>query len=925
MALRFAEFVDNFGQGAGTLSFGPGRVLPEMARVEVVTAEVLSPAKPVVMPHLSTDEKVIFADTIPADPSTTAVLTIGGTVDGLLDTVGDRDWFRVELVAGQRYTFAVGPTGTGDIEDSYLRLHNSVGTLIAENDDAGSLFSRLSFTATTSGTYYVSVGSYADAEQGNYRVSAVLAPPLTVFTNDQIATQLSETFWGGTERHFNVAPGAALTIDLSALTAAGQTLAREALALWTDATGINFFEGGGGPVHLRFIDDANDDPQGDADSAFATSTRVGGIIQSSLINVGTGWLTDYGTGFNTYSFQTYIHEIGHALGLGHAGNYNGAADYSTDAEYLNDSWATTIMSYFDQTENTYFSGQGFTRQFVLTPLVADIIATTDLYGTPSTTRTGDTTYGFNNNTGRIVFDAALLPSVTYTVVDHGGIDTLDYSGFSQNQRIDLNQEAFSNVGSRVGNVTIARGTVIENAVGGTGNDTIIGNSVANTLFAHRGGNDTLIGGGGDDGFYFGAAFNELDSVDGGTGTDQIGLQGNYANLILGANSTVGVELIVLLDGADNRFNGATGTNLSYNITTIDANIAAGQLFTFQANTLRAGENFTLNASAETNGTLLVFGGQGTDTITGGQGDDGFYFGTGRFNAADRVDGQGGSDQLGLQGNFAGGNALTLGATQLAGIELIVLLSASDLRFGGGNVGQNFSYTLTTHNGNVASGQQLVVQANSLGASEVLTFNGSAELDGRFIVYGGAGADSIIGGAGADELRGAAGIDRIEGLGGADVLYGGTGNDTFVYSDVQHSTAAARDQIMDFTTGDRIDLANLDANANAGGQQSFSLIASGAAFTAAGQLRITQNGNNALIEGEVNGNGVADFAIQVTVADGHILTIADFIGVVPGAEPLKLEQIVQLPDDEPYQGGQWDARYDPYLDMNASLGLDMGAL
>ena len=65
-------------------------------------------------------------------------------------------------------------------------------------------------------------------------------------------------------------------------------------------------------------------------------------------------------GLNTYAFQTYIHEIGHALGLGHPGNYNGEARYPNDAEFQNDSWAMSIMSYFGQTENTYFAGLGFT-------------------------------------------------------------------------------------------------------------------------------------------------------------------------------------------------------------------------------------------------------------------------------------------------------------------------------------------------------------------------------------------------------------------------------------------------------------------------------------------------------------------------------------------------------------------------------------
>ena len=115
------------------------------------------------------------------------------------------------------------------------------------------------------------------------------------------------------------------------------------------------------------------------------------------------------------------------------------------------------------------------------------------------TRSGNTTYGFNSNAGTI-YNAQQNPLslVAYTIFDTGGTDTLDYSGYSVAQRIDLNAEQFSNVGGQVGNVTIARGTIIENAIGGSGADVIIGNSVANVLTG-RAGVDRLTGGSGHDG------------------------------------------------------------------------------------------------------------------------------------------------------------------------------------------------------------------------------------------------------------------------------------------------------------------------------------------------------------------------------------------------------------------------------------------
>ena len=386
-----------------------------------------------------------------------------------------------------------------------------------------------------------------------------LPPGYGVYTTNQIAQQLTTGYWtslGASSFRYNVAPGGSLTVNLTALTIQGQTLAREALLSWTDVSGIRFNEVSSGG-QLTFDDNLY--------GASAETFYSNGLSSYSLINVSTLWLQDYGTGLNSHSYQTYIHEIGHALGLGHGGNYNGSASYEIDALYLNDSWATTVMSYFNNVENTYFAQLGFTNQFAVTPMVADGVAIAALYGAHATTRTGDTTYGFNNTSGRAVYDAAQFSNVSYTIFDNGGIDTLDYSGFATAQRINLNPETFSDVGGRVGNVTIARGAVIENVIGGSGDDTLIGNSANNRLTGGAG-SDTVVYAAARDSYTISGTGSDV-TVSGADGTDRL-LEVEFiqfSDLLVNLYAVTDTIAPLLVSAPLDNFTGvALGANLALN-------------------------------------------------------------------------------------------------------------------------------------------------------------------------------------------------------------------------------------------------------------------------------------------------------------------------------------------------------------------------
>ncbi len=664
--------------------------------------------------------------------------------------------------------------------------------------------------------------------------SGVAANGLPIFSWDQAAAQITRT---GASWSANLATPATITYafrstapavmpeDTAGFSRFSQTqilVAEASLRLWSDVANISFQRVGAGTsgdaAYSNFATMlfANYSSGVAGASAFAFLPTFGQTGAGSV--EGDVWVNitipeNANLVFGEFGPHVLAHEIGHAIGLSHPGNYDGGAPtYQLNALYWQDARMFTIMSYFGSS-----NVDGSLNAFSAGPQLHDIAAAQRLYGANLSVRTGDTIYGFNSNTGQQHFTiTADGQSPVFAIWDAGGVDTLDLSGFSTASEIDLREEAFSGagpgnsgIGLAHGNIAIARGAVIENAIGGSGNDTLIGNAV----------NNNLNGGGGDD------------TLDGGAGADIA----SYLN----AAGAVTVSLAIA--GAQNT--GAAGIDTLISIEALEGGNFADTL-TGDAGGNRLdglGGDDMLDGGAGNDvlvgggGADTLDGGLGIDTYNGGEGDDTYvsdspnelFFSTVdpgshlvRTSAASF--GLGSSDRLGIEnltfigaGNFFGvGNDLDNILTGGSGNDVLAGSQGADTLVGGfgddiyNNVESNdtivenadqgrdairsetlltFDLALTTNVEDLQLGADGVLSAfgNALANTIALVFStSSVEARGRGgddVLIGGTSADLFFGDEGDDQLRGFAGGDILNGGAGVDVLDGGDGIDTADYS------------------------------------------------------------------------------------------------------------------------------------------------
>jgi hypothetical protein len=577
--------------------------------------------------------------------------------------------YTIEMAGGADYNSDWTALFPGEL-DPRLVLYNSDLVAVTGNDDIAfpdDISARISFLATESGTYFLDAFSWSPWT-GGYSITVSEIDPadydpldsIDWFSADNVTFDASNTayvYFGDSDENFGqtaddgVSP--MVTIDWNAYE---KQQVMEALEQYEKILGVNYeITTDSSAATFRLLKTTSQQygayffPQ---DPAYGADQGVGVFnVLSGGWNFGAQQSLEQGG----YSFETILHEFGHAHGLAHPHDRGGGSDVMLGVAAAQNSYGLfdlnqgvyTVMSYnagwdLHPDGPSPFTAAGIDNGWDGSLSAFDIAVLQQRYGVVNPYATGNTVYDLD--------DVQAQGTFYETIWDTGGTDTIRYTG-ARAARIDLTAATldYTATGGGVisfvddikGGFTIANGVVIENATGGSGNDVLIGNAVVNALTGN-GGDDWLMGKQGGDTLNGGAGFDTASYLSAGAG-----VTASLASNTGSGGDAAGDKFISIekLEGS-NFADTLTGGNANDTLAGLAGN-----------DTLDAGNgNDTLDGGADNdtlrggNGNDVMGGGDGNDTLDGGNGNDSMNGGAGidtllGGNGLDILNGGAGNDVL----------------------------------------------------------------------------------------------------------------------------------------------------------------------------------------------------------------------------------------------------------------------------------------